>query len=83
MPSYSPRRPRRRVIGSAVFSSQWAANLPRPTSTRGRIARICASRKGWQARISSGSGLRFCGGRHLMTLAMKTSLRAAASCPSR
>ena len=27
-------------------------------------------------RISSGSGLRFCGGRHLMTLAMKTSARA-------
>ena len=47
-----------------------SANLPRVTMTDGRMALSWASRKGWQASISSGSGLRFPGGRHFTTLQM-------------
>ena len=43
--------------------------------TFGRMERICRSRNGWQLRISSGSGLRFCGGRHLITFPIHTSDR--------
>ena len=60
--------------------------------TRGRIARIWLSRNGWQARTSSGSGLRFWGGRHLRIFPMHTSARfilspfsmmSVRSCPAR
>src|SRR5512133_2728318 len=55
-PSYSRQPPRRRVIGVGSRSSVWAANLPSATRTRGRIAAICARRKGSHASSSSGSG---------------------------
>src|SRR5207245_2595102 len=81
-----------REMGSAVLRSHWPANLPRPTITVGRIISIFLSRNGWHAMISSGSGLRFSGGRHIKTFAMNTSLRgifspfsmmSVSSCPAR
>jgi hypothetical protein len=38
--------------------------------TSGQMLRICSRKNGEHASISSGHGLRFPGGRHLMTLAM-------------
>ncbi len=46
--------------------------LPRVTITRGLMASICRSKYFPQARISSGNGSRFSGGRHFTTLQMKT-----------
>ena len=69
-PSYSRQRPRCLPMGVASRSRVWTANRPSATTTRGRIAAICALRNGSQAAISSGSGSRFPGGRHFTTLAM-------------
>ena len=43
---------------------------------------ICCVSQSEQAAISSGSGSRFCGGRHLITLAMNTSVRFRPMLPS-
>jgi len=58
------------VIGAFVRSSVWTANLPSATITSGEISSSWRRRKGSQLATSSGSGLRFSGGRHLMTFAM-------------
>jgi hypothetical protein len=46
------------------------ANAPSAMMTRGRMIAICSKRKPSHAAISSGSGSRFPGGRHLMMFAM-------------
>jgi len=70
MPRNSKNRPRRREIGSFVFKRVWAAGPPRVQISLGRIAYSCLSRNGSQAAISSVSGFRLAGGRHLMMLQM-------------
>src|SRR5690606_21783122 len=64
--------PRSREMGVSVRSSARAADEPSPTTTFGWMMSIWRSRNGSQAATSSGSGVRFAGGRHLTTLAMYT-----------
>ena len=69
---HAAAQPRNRVQRSAAALR--AANVPSATITFGWMMSICWNRNGSQVSTSSGSGLRFCGGRHLMTFAMYTSL---------
>ena len=55
---------------SSVSASSLVANRPRVQMTRGLMMAIWSMRWGLQASISSGSGSRLSGGRHLTTLAM-------------
>ena len=57
-------------MDSVVFSSDFAANVPSATMTFGLIVSTCRNRNGSHCSTSSGSGLRFSGGRHLMTFAI-------------
>ena len=57
-------------MDSLVRSSVWAAKVPRQQMTLGWSAASWALRNGSQAAISSGWGVRFPGGRHLMMLQM-------------
>ena len=49
------------VIGSVVFSSDCAANLPSATMTFGLTMSICRNRNGSQRSTSSGSGIAVAG----------------------
>src|SRR5689334_8607877 len=55
-----------------MASSVLAATAPRATMTFGRMAATWRMRNGEQVSHSSRSGVRFCGGRHLMILAIYT-----------
>ena len=57
------------VIGSVTVPSV-AAGRPSATMSFGCSSAICRARNGWQAAISSGSGVRLLGGRHFTVLAM-------------
>src|SRR5579862_381334 len=72
---YQCQRPRRLVMPLLVFSSVFAAGAPSATITRGEINSSCSVRNGEHAAISSGSGVRLFGGRHLTVLQMYTSSR--------
>ena len=60
-----------------------AATRPRQTTILGAAAGNCWRSQGMQAALSSGSGSRFCGGRHLTMLAIKMFLSRARSIASR
>src|SRR5436309_7669071 len=65
-----------RVIPVGLPERSFVAKFPSVATTVGRISSSWRKRCGSQAAISSGCGSRFPGGRHLRTLAMKTSSRA-------
>ena len=61
----------KRLMGSETRSIICcAATRPKHTTILGRISWNCWRSHGIQAADSSGSGSRFCGGRHFMMLAM-------------
>src|SRR5262249_9790076 len=76
-------RPRSFVMPSLVSSSSLVAKFPRVTTTAGSMKPSWPSRSGRHASISSGSGSRLPGGRHLTTFAMYTSSRRRPMSPIR
>ncbi len=83
--------PRRLPTGRVRPSSDRTATAPRHTMYLGCKTSSCASTKGCSFSISSGTGVRFWGGRHFSALRMKTSSRLScmasmilvSSCPAR
>ena len=76
MPSNSHHVPRwREMLASGSPESPLNAVAPSATIVFGLTNAIWRRRYGMQTAISSGVGVRFCGGRHLMMFAMKTSSR--------
>ena len=65
------------MIPAGLPERSFVAKFPSVATSFGSISSICRKRCGSHAAISSGSGSRFPGGRHLRTFATKTSARVS------